>query len=405
MIWAPFIALYLLPLPVEPMGFGDREGTRSTLDEARQTSGKLLLSIVIPCYNANKNVLGFLKRLFSELGDSRELFEVYLVDDMSTDGLAPAIQQQRFDQTSNFYFIEQTTQQGAGQARNRVIPQLRGLYTYFLDADDDAHIKPLWEAMLAAKKEGTDLMFLPYNISQPKKKVMTTRAMWPGDEKLWHTGLANEKKNLSKEQLLLRNKEAAFGITNYPWIRLIRTKMLQEAHILFGPTPVHNDVQFHWHSIAVAKSVVFFDKPVCLHRKNPSMKQITNIATKDRVALVDALRLTDLMLQRCGFYDGPASAQFVQVLIDFIKHLVQWAKKLVPEECKDLYGLRTRALLAQLKKAKERKGIAPEEDFSKSSALSACPIKVFTVADLEPLKEEKKRRNPKGLHVRPVHFV
>jgi hypothetical protein len=346
----------------------------------------LQLSIVIPCYNAKDNVLGFLQRLFSELGDSRGLFEVYLVDDVSTDGLEPAIQQQHFDQKNNFYFIEQTKQQGAGQARNSVIPRLKGLYTYFLDADDDANIKPLWEAMIAARKAGTDLMFLPYNISQPKKNVMTPRGMWPGDETLWHKGLANGKKKLSKEQLLLQNKEAAFGLTNYPWIRLIRTKMLQEAHILFGPTPVHNDVQYHWHSIAVAKSVDFFHTPVCLHRKNPSMKQITNIATKDRVAVVDALRLTDLMLQRCGFYDGSAaSKQFVPVWIEFIKHLVQWAKKLVPEECNDLYGLRMHALLKQLKKARQRKGIAPEELFSRTSAASACPIKVFTMADLEPV--------------------
>ena len=413
------IVLFLLSTPGLPF-FGKQEGDVASLQDAQPlqckataangdlvaADGSMLLSLVIPCFNAKDNVLDLLDRLYMQLDNRRNEFEVFLVDDSSSDGLTDALKSHNFVREQNFHFVQQCEQAGAGQARNRVISQLVGEFAYFLDADDDASIANLWAATELASEQDVDLMFVPYNISMPKKGVMTTLPMWPGDQKAWTQGLLMSGANAGTDADTKR-KAAAFKLTNYPWIRIIRTAVLQSGRIWFGPTPVHNDVQYHWTSIAsvAAQSIAFFDRPVCLHRKNPQMKQITNIATRDRLAVVDAVRLTDLMLQRCGrchFYSDDGNAQFVGIWAEFVKNLVSWATKLVPKACKPLYSLRKAVLLDQLRNISpkkgasrsrgnsiyKKKGIAPEEAHPNSRtakrrvAQAKCPIRTYTEADL-----------------------
>jgi hypothetical protein len=399
-----FVTFAVLLHNLSAAAFGQQEGNVNMLLD--NTAGKigcqlphinhghkkgLKLSIVIPCYNAQHNVLVILDRLYSgHLRSHKSEFEVFLVDDLSTDSITEELPKHAFAQEPHFHFLQQCEQSGAGQARNRVIPLLSGEYTYFLDADDDANFERLWEAMTLSRSRKTDLMFLPYQISMPAPGTlqMKTRDMWPPDQKYWAQGEANRA--AEPKLKLYRNKKAALMLTNYPWIRIIRTDILQAGQIFFGPTPVHNDVQFHWLSIARARSIEFFHKPVCLHRKNPTMHQITNIASKDRLAVVDALRLTDLMLQRCKCFFSHEELR--PLWSAFAKKLLQWAKNLVPKECKALYRLRSTALLDQLQAVEGTGGMDAEEahpDYESAERIDAeakCNIRTYSEHDLPDMK-------------------
>lgn len=271
------------------------------LDRFKSAVKAIDISIVIPCANAKENVLAVLERIV-EWGQQQAPggYEIIVVADNSTDGTLEAAQKMRDEHES--IFVIAGSGQGAGRARNAAIPLIEGRYAYFLDADDDLNLDNLWEAVSSAKALDTELMFVPYNLSMPPFRGSDEGGgeilpMMPADEKIWNIALKSQQSANSAVQDL---KKRAYPLINYPWNRIIKTQVLRSKDIFFGPTPVHNDVQFHWHTVTAAKTVAFFDKPVCIHRKAPGMKQITNIATRDRI---EAIRMTDRVLLHNFFFD------------------------------------------------------------------------------------------------------
>jgi hypothetical protein len=161
--------------------------------------------------------------------------------------------------------------------------------------------------------------------------------MFHHDRKAFEAGLAAKT---TREK-----KELGYGLINYPWNRIVRTQLLLEKDIFFGPTTVQNDVQYHWDSITCAHSVEFFDKPVALHRKSPDMKQITNVASKERLSTIWSVQLTDRILRRRGFYrkEWRISAWF-----KFVNHITEWSKKMVPDDHITLYNEQVRKLKLEI---------------------------------------------------------
>jgi glycosyltransferase involved in cell wall biosynthesis len=90
-----------------------------------------LVSIVIPCYNAERWVAGAIE---SALGQTYTNTEVIVVDDGSTDGSLEVIKQ--FDRKINWL---RTSNRGPCAARNVGLRAARGEWIQFLDADDLLH--------------------------------------------------------------------------------------------------------------------------------------------------------------------------------------------------------------------------------------------------------------------------
>jgi glycosyltransferase involved in cell wall biosynthesis len=88
-----------------------------------------LVSILIPCYNAEKWLV---QSLLSATGQSWPKVEVILVDDGSKDR---SLEVARSFQAGNVKVIHQENQ-GASVARNRAYAEAQGEYIQYLDADD-----------------------------------------------------------------------------------------------------------------------------------------------------------------------------------------------------------------------------------------------------------------------------
>lgn len=89
-------------------------------------------SIIIPCYNASK----FIQRpVDSVLSQTRDDYEVIIVDDGSTDNTPGIIESYVSRRTNWIRFLRQKNK-GPAAARNAGIQSAKGEYLYFLDADD-----------------------------------------------------------------------------------------------------------------------------------------------------------------------------------------------------------------------------------------------------------------------------
>ncbi len=133
----------------------------------------------------------------------------------------------------------------------------------------------------------------------------------------------------------------------------MKTEVILAGDVFFGGTVVHNDIQYHWDSITQASAIAFFPKPVCVHKKDPNMAQITNIRSEKRLAVTEAIRATDRVLETKKFFDGgkgkgKSKQKYRQLWYRFIRHILQWAEGRVPEEHMAKYQKVKRELTAAI---------------------------------------------------------
>lgn len=119
----------------------------------------MLLSIIIPLYNAEKYIKACLDSIYSE-GSAEADFEVVVVDDGSCDDGA-AIVADYARQHDNLKLIRQKNR-GASAARNRGLDNATGEWIRFVDADD--RVLPMSKSLTEILRDnaGTDLITFNY---------------------------------------------------------------------------------------------------------------------------------------------------------------------------------------------------------------------------------------------------
>lgn len=290
------------------------------------------LTIVIPVFNSADLLRDTLKSVLKLEGLR---YDVLLIDDGSTDD-SLSIMREYEEQHENVHVFEQKNR-GAGRARNSVIPLTTGRYTYFLDADDVIDARALREAVHQADADDADLLFVQYRIEYTDEN--RSRGMFNADTAIWRQ-LRDADDNATRQSL-------AAGLINYPWNRIIRTSLLHDANIFFGPTIVHNDVLFHWHSILAATRIGFLEVEVCTHRKFAEREQVTNINDGRRMAVLESLRGTHERISDLASFET-VEEQWRTFALD----LLEWAKGRIPAELQDTYERQA----AQLRGALNERG-------------------------------------------------
>lgn len=93
----------------------------------------MFLSFIIPLYNAARFISVALDSIYQNSLDENE-YEVVVIDDGSTDNGAEVVK--KYAEGHRNLRLLQQPNKGASAARNRGIEEARGLYVWFVDADD-----------------------------------------------------------------------------------------------------------------------------------------------------------------------------------------------------------------------------------------------------------------------------
>ena len=95
-----------------------------------------LVSVIIPCFNAEKTIIRTLKSIDMQTIND---YQVIIIDDGSTDNSEHVILKY-IQNKNNFVYIKQKNS-GVSTARNKGITEAQGKYISFLDADDVCTIR------------------------------------------------------------------------------------------------------------------------------------------------------------------------------------------------------------------------------------------------------------------------
>lgn len=131
-----------------------------------------LVSILIPCYNAERYIG---EAIESALAQTYDPIEVIVQDDGSTDGSLDVIR--RFADGDNVRW-ETGPNRGGNAARNRLLKLARGEFVQFLDADDLLMSDKI-EMQLEAFDFGPDAVFCNYLAFGDRQQVKDPIAVYP----------------------------------------------------------------------------------------------------------------------------------------------------------------------------------------------------------------------------------
>lgn len=286
-----------------------------------------IVSIIVPCFNAGK----YIHELGQEVAlKSYGLCELILVNNLSSDNTeSECLRLSRV--RSNVRYIN-CTKTGAGEARNLGSKYARGIFLYFLDADDAANTKEIISSAFDALAKGSDLYLSDYRISYEKSG--STTVSYPED----HHAIKQLNSLSQKKGDELKKKILAMRITGFPWNRIIKRSLYTRKPIFFASTYVNNDMPFHWASIAYCSSLHSTPEIFCTHLKHASSNGLSRVFDERRLSYINAsIETLDAISSH------PWLSEIGHELLESNKKTEEWIAKNCDEQLLPLFADRTSA--------------------------------------------------------------
>lgn len=206
------------------------EHTSSSPDRNPLQDAQPAISIIIPVFNVER----WLARAVASLqAQTFTDFELFLVDDGSTDG-SGALCDELARQDDRIHVIHQVNA-GAAAARNTAIESARGEYLYFMDGDDWCDAAMLADMYRIAKDNDLDLLVTGFYIET-----------YYGDDKFYQERRDAPDRIFSTQAEFRTSAHRLFDaqLLYAPWNKLYRRSYLDAKGIRF-PATFWDDLPFN----------------------------------------------------------------------------------------------------------------------------------------------------------------
>lgn len=213
----------------------------------------MLLSFIIPAYNASSTILGTLDSIYKS-GLNQNVFEIIVVDDCSTDNTRDLVSKYAISHNEVCLLCQkQNHRQGA--ARNRGLEVAKGEYISFVDSDD-VILKGIVTALQLATQHKVDLVYCScYHEKTPTEVVLKCIDM---DEHVVMSGV---------EFCEHYQHEGVFW---YPWGILFRREWLVALSYPFIEDRQHEDRDWLAYVMSHAGTIANSKQPMYRYVCNPN---------------------------------------------------------------------------------------------------------------------------------------
>ena len=170
-----------------------------------------LISIIIPCFNAEKTLE---KCLESVVQQSYANLEIIIIDDGSTD--ETSLIYNKFQSNDERILVLKLQNSGVSKARNTGVKAATGDYICFVDSDDWAELNYCSELYSLLVGENADISIVEASYEDENGNVLCSKPI--SDEKIFDGNRALV--------LLLEDQE----IQSHPWGKLFKADLLKNVH-------------------------------------------------------------------------------------------------------------------------------------------------------------------------------
>ncbi len=260
-----------------------------------------LISVVVPVYNAADHLDACLGSI---LGQSFADIEVIAVDGKSDDG-SPEILSRWEAQDGRLELIR-LDEPGPGRARNVGMERARGVYLWFVDADDTVAAGALAAIADAVGRLTPDVLLIGYDERHPDGSVRHN----PGAPLL---RAALRPTTLASHPILV-------NLSMTVWNKLLRREFFRSLDIEFPLYRRHEDVPVSSAALLAADSIVALDR-VCYeyHKNQPGA--LTTSATSDNRTVFESYRQVFELIEKMTANSDPKVTD--QVAIAFFERAIQ----------------------------------------------------------------------------------
>lgn len=172
-----------------------------------------VVSIIVPCYNAEK----FIERgISSIIHQTCPDWELILVDDGSIDSTV-AICQRAAEEDERVYFVYQENQ-GVSAARNTGLDMARGQYVMFMDSDDYVNPEILAFTLKEAAAYDADIVMVGHNRVEKDGNIHSNSSHW----------VDTQNSDKIKEDILLNR------LPNFVWGKLYKKSLWDNVRFPVG---------------------------------------------------------------------------------------------------------------------------------------------------------------------------
>ncbi|GHT43715.1 hypothetical protein AGMMS49965_18080 [Bacteroidia bacterium] len=237
---------------------------------------ELILSIIVPAYNAERYIE---KCLNSLLNQDLEGYEIIVINDGSTDKTVEIVTQ--YTEKSDVISLISQENQGQGVARNVGISNAKGKYLMFVDADDYLKENSISVLIKRIEMDNSDLLYGNYEKVDVEGHILNKTKI----EKLTNY----TDKPLSSEQFL----STPFGFYCYTPLFVYKSSFIQNLDFSFLPKIYLEDTEWLSKVIFYAKKIAMIDYPFYNYVQTPesSMRDSNQLEKK----IKDTLYVTQLM--------------------------------------------------------------------------------------------------------------
>lgn len=170
-----------------------------------------LISIIIPCFNAEKTLEKCLKSVVQQ---SYANLEIIIIDDGSTD--ETSLIYNKFQSNDERILVLKQQNSGVSKARNTGVQAATGDYICFVDSDDWAELNYCSELYSLLVGENADISIVEASYEDENGNVLCSKPI--SDEKIFDGNRALV--------LLLEDQE----IQSHPWGKLFKADLLKNVH-------------------------------------------------------------------------------------------------------------------------------------------------------------------------------
>lgn len=200
------------------------------------------ISVIIPVYNVEKYIRQCLESMINQ---SFLNIEIIIINDGTKDNSMRIVNEYISDKRIK---VIEKENGGISSARNRGIKEAKGKYIYFIDSDDWAE-KDILEVLYRDNK-GEDIIFTNYIYYNEV------------------TGKKREKKYKFPDKIKIKSGKYYFynDAEVLVWNRLYRREFLIENKLFFKEGIIHEDEEFSFKSLMLAKKVKYIESYLFYYR-------------------------------------------------------------------------------------------------------------------------------------------